>query len=136
MSTEQKVIKFKKGILGFEEYDEYLIVEDEESGLFFLQSKVESSIEFVIISPHIFTQPYEPSIRETYFEELGGGANDEFVIYLMVRLSNNVEEITVNLQAPLLMHIERREGVQVIVDGDEYPIRASLAEMIKGGTPC
>ncbi|OOB79972.1 MAG: hypothetical protein BEN18_02265 [Epulopiscium sp. Nuni2H_MBin001] len=132
----QKPILFKKGILGFDDYKEYVIVRDEENCLYYLQSIDNPNLEFIIISPHVFKKPYNPKISELYFEELGGGADDEFVVYLMVRTSGKSEEITVNLQAPLLIHLDRRQGVQVIVDGDEYGMRESLRVLIEGGDSC
>ncbi len=132
----QKPIVFKKGILGFEEYKNYVIVKDEENMIYYLQSIDNPSVEFIIISPHLFSKPYSPNISELYFKELGGGEDEEFVLYLMVRPSRNSNEITVNLQAPLLLHLERRQGVQVIVEGDEYGMRENLEALIEGGDSC
>ncbi|OOB80509.1 MAG: hypothetical protein BEN19_04525 [Epulopiscium sp. Nuni2H_MBin003] len=133
---DNNAIIFSKGILGFEEYTEYLILEDESSGLYYLSVKEEPSIEFVIISPHIFKEEYSPTISESYFTDLGGGADEEFSLYLIVKLAKTMDEITVNLQAPLLIHVERRMGVQAILEGTRYGVKESLSRMIKGADQC
>ncbi len=131
-NNEQKTILFKKGILGFEEYKEYIVLKDNDSSLYYLQSVDDASVEFVLISPYLFAQDYAPVISEKYFQEIGGGEDIEFIMYLIVRLDPDPDKISVNLQAPIIIHLERREGVQAIADGDKYGIRESLAKLIKG----
>ncbi len=127
-----KPITFDRGILGLEDCKNYIIVQDQDSFLYYLQSQDDTNIEFVIISPHVFVETYEPLIAESYLEEIGGGDDENFAVYLIVKLAKEMNDITVNLQAPILIHLETYKGVQVIIEDNKYSIRANLAKLIKG----
>ena len=128
---ENKIIYFKEGLPGFERLKQFILLEDEESNFCYLQSVEDKDIAFTIISPEYVKSDYAPCIGESYFEKLGGGATDEFVLYNIITLRNPIEESTINLQAPLLIHIERRLGVQVIVEDKHYKVRENFMELIK-----
>lgn len=128
---KNKIIYFKEGLPGFEMLKQFVLLEDEESNFCYLQSVEDKDIAFTIISPEHVKSDYTPCIGENYFEKLGGGTTDEFVLYNIITLRNPIEESTINLQAPLLIHIERRLGVQVIVEDKHYKVRENLIKLIK-----
>ncbi|ONI43388.1 hypothetical protein AN641_10230 [Candidatus Epulonipiscioides gigas] len=128
----ETIITFNKGILGFEEYNQYLIVEDENNGLFYLQVKEEPRIEFIILSPSMFKEAYEPEINEDYFNAVQAQKEDELILYVIVKLAQDENDITVNMQAPILINTEKRLGIQVIVEGDKYKTREKLKELLGG----
>lgn len=128
---ENKMIYFKEGLPGFERLKQFILLEDEESNFCYLQSVEDKDIAFTLISPVYVKSDYAPSIGESYFEKLGGGTNNEFILYNIITLRNPIEESTINLQAPLLIHVERRLGVQVIVEDKHYKVRENLMQLIK-----
>lgn len=127
----EKTIEFKEGIPGFEDLRKFILIEDAESKFCYLQSIEESEIAFTIISPEWIKADYTPYIGESYFEKLGGGKTENFVLYNIVTVRQPIEETTVNLQAPLLIHTTRRLGVQAIVEGKHYQVRHKLIELIQ-----
>lgn len=128
---ENKIIYFKEGLPGFERLKQFILLEDEESNFCYLQSVEDKDLAFTIISPEYVKADYAPYIGESYFEKLGGGVTEEFVLYNIITLRNPIEESTINLQAPLLIHIERRQGVQVIVEDKHYKVRENLMKLIQ-----
>lgn len=126
-----KAIEFKEGIPGFEHLRKFILIEDAESKLCYLQSVEEGAITFTIINPEWIKSDYAPCIGESYFEKLGGGKTEEFALYNIVAVREPIEETTVNLQAPLLIHTNRRLGVQAIVEGKQYQVRHKLIELIQ-----
>ena len=47
-----------------------------------------------------------------------------------------MEDVTINLQGPLLFNLEKRLGIQIIVQDGRYSTRHSLfAEKLKKSTP-
>lgn len=128
---KDKIIEFKEGIPGFETLRKFILIEDEESKFCYLQSVEEGAIAFTIISPEWVKSDYTPCIGESYFEKLGGGKTEDFVLYNIVAVRQPIEETTVNLQAPLLIHTTRRLGVQAIVEGKDYQVRHKLIELIE-----
>ncbi|WP_010166261.1 flagellar assembly protein FliW [Candidatus Epulonipiscium viviparus] len=131
----EKIIRFNKGILGFEEYKDYLILEDESNRLYYLQVKEEPRIEFIILSPSLFKLEYSPEINEEYFEEVDATSEDELILYVIVKLAKDENDITVNMQAPILINVSKRLGTQVIVEGEKYQTCEKL-KILLGGVLC
>lgn len=126
-----KIIQFKEGIPGFETLRKFILIEDAESKFCYLQSVEEEAIAFTMISPEWVKSDYAPCIGESYFEKLGGGKTEDFALYNIVTVRSPIEETTVNLQAPLLIHTTRRVGVQAIAEGKNYQVRHKLIELIQ-----
>ena len=130
--NEDKVITFNDGLPGFESLKQFTIIEVEETKPFkHLQSLESKGICFTIIDPYFLKEDYAPIINESYFEKLGGGIDIEFVVYSIVTLKTSIEESTVNLAGPLLIHVENKIGVQVITEDLTYTTKHKLAELIK-----
>lgn len=127
----EKYIHFKEGIPGFEELKQFVILEGEENtNLYYLQSVEDGDICFPIMNPYDLVPDYAPEISETYFEQLGGGQTDEYTLYNIITIRDTLEDSTMNLQGPLLIHLERRVGIQVVVEGQTYKTRHSILGLI------
>ena len=99
--TETKVIEFPEGLPGFENLTKFIILEEPEAKEFMhLQSVEEKDVSFLITDPYRFKTDYAPIINEAYFEKLGGGADDEFVLYTIACIRENVKDSTLNLAGP------------------------------------
>ena len=127
---ENKQIVFTEGLPGFEDLKAFILLEDIDSPFCYLQSLDQGDITFTIIDPLRVKKDYAPYIHENYFDKLGGGNTSEFIMYSIVTLREPIEETTVNLQAPLLIHTDRRVGVQAIVEDKSYKVRHKLVELI------
>lgn len=130
---EDKFIIFKDGIPGFKELKKYILIESENGKFQYLQSVEDSDVCFTMLNPYSIKEDYAPVISESYFEKLGGGKSEEFTLYVVVCLRDPIEESTVNLAGPLLIHVDRRVGVQVITEDKHYTTRHNLLELIRGG---
>lgn len=129
---ENKYITFPEGIPGFEELKTFYFIK-EETDFYYLQSTEQPEICFVIVDPYEFKADYSPTIRESYFEKIGGGSSDEFALYTMVTLRESLNESTLNLAGPILIHIENRKGIQVVVEDKAYTTRHKLIDLINEG---
>ncbi|MGL5677583.1 MAG: flagellar assembly protein FliW [Cellulosilyticaceae bacterium] len=127
---QENIIIFKEGIPGFEHLTKFVLIEEGDGVFFYLQSVEESSILFPVINPHLIKVDYAPHIQERYFDKLGGGESEAFVLYTIATLREPVGESTVNLQAPLLIHVERRMGIQVIAEDKTYHTRHKIADLM------
>lgn len=124
--NEEDFILFNNGVLGFEECKKFVIVDDANTGISYLQCVDEPNLSLPIVNPYLFRGDYKPTIGESYFTELGGGDTDDFVVYSILSIRESLEKSTLNLKAPLLINSVNKLGLQVIVN-DEYSSRESLA---------
>lgn len=128
---ETKKIIFNEGIPGFEHLKAYMILEDGDGVFYYLKSLEDGNIAFPIINPHLIKKDYAPHIHESYFEKLGGGESEAFSVFVITTIRENMADTTVNLQAPLLIHTERRVGVQTIIEDKCYQSRHKLMDLLQ-----
>lgn len=123
----EDVIKFEKSIPGFEDIKNFIIKDADEDGPFkILQSIDDVNIGFVLISPFDIEENYEIKLTDEIIERLRIKESSDVVLYSLVTLSSKVENITVNLKAPLVINIKEKKGEQFIVDKEIYKIKHPL----------
>ena len=131
--NEEEIIHFPVGILGFSEYHRYVIVEQEGSAFSFLQSVDDPELSFVIIMPELVCADYSVQLRDEEVDllqimEIIPEAKKDGI----VTIPENVAEMTVNLQAPVVINAKSLVGAQFIIQGDKYHTKHNvIAEMHK-----
>jgi flagellar assembly factor FliW len=129
--NDEKIIIFNEGIPGFENLKQFIFIEEAHSQFHYLQSTQDGNVCFVITDPYYFKKDYTPTIKESYFEKLGGGDNQEFSLYSIITLKDNIESSTINLAGPLLIHVESRQGIQIIVEDEAYNTKHKIVDLLK-----
>lgn len=123
----EEVIKFEKSIPGFEGMNNFIIKDADEEGPFkILQSIDDVNIGFVLISPFDLEESYEIKLTDELIDRLRIKDSSDVVLYSLVTLSSKVENITVNLRAPLVINIKDKKGEQFIVDKEIYKTKHPL----------
>lgn len=122
---EDEILEFPSGILGFEEYKGYVILEIRKDGLFrCLQSTDDPDVAFIVIEPAVFWPDYQVQVEAEALAELGPIDNPRDVaVYAIVTVPRDVTKMTANLQAPLMINGKTRRGKQVVLTDGKYSIR-------------
>lgn len=127
-----KIITFPHGILGFEEYKRYIIIYEENSVFSFLQCVDEPALAFVILMPELVKADYQVALEPQHVQELKLDDASDGSVYGIISLPENLADMTINLQAPLVINNKERLGKQVVLTNSEYGIRHNvLAELQK-----
>ena len=130
--NEEKIIHFPVGILGFSDYHRYIIVEQEGSAFSFLQSVDDPELSFVIIMPELVCADYSVQLSDEEVNLLQIESPEDGKVYGIVTIPENVAEMTVNLQAPVVINARSLVGAQFIIQGDKYHTKHNvIAEMHK-----
>lgn len=134
--SENEIISFPEGIYGFPEEKEFFIFkEKEESPFFWLQSAKTSDLAFVIIEPNFILKNYKPKILHTELEYLQVDHLEECKIYAILTIpENKPEEMTINLQGPILINTLKKIGKQVISLDESHSVRMNVLELLKNQT--
>ena len=134
---ESKIITFEEGIPGFTHCTKYILLEDTQddgknSGLIsWLQSLDEPVVAFVLMNVFIIMPDYDPVIHESDIESLGEYNEEDFLIYNIAVVPDDISKVSVNLKAPVVIHAVTRKGRQVVAANDDYGIRVQIFEEIK-----
>lgn len=129
---EAEIINFPAGILGFSEYRRYAIVGQKDSVFSLLQSIDDPELSFVIIMPELVCCEYSVHLSEEDIELLQMESPEDGKVYGIVTIPENVAEMTVNLQAPVVVNAKNLVGAQLIIQGEKYHTKHNvIAEMHK-----
>jgi len=134
---DDQIISFPSGLIGFSEDHRFVIREDEAAAPFrWLQSIDSEDLAFVMIEPHVSISNYELELTNDHLKKLHAEKTDDLLVYSLVTMAKKMEDVTINLQGPLLFNLEKRLGIQIIVQDGRYSTRHSLfAEKLKKSTP-
>lgn len=125
--SNEDVIMFKKGLPGFKELKEFIIFPLESNEDFSILHSIENiGIGLVLVSPFTILTDYEIKIPENYIKELEIDKPEDVVVLTTVTLSSNIENMTTNLKAPIIINIKEKLGEQLILDNDKYKIKQPL----------
>jgi flagellar assembly factor FliW len=133
-----KLLTFPEGIPGFDHMTRYTLLHDENMEPFFwLQSLDQPEVAVVVVDPFLFFPEYAPLILEEFLDVLGAKDPADVTLLVIAMIPEDVSQITANLAAPIVIHDEKRIGVQAILDRDAYetrtPMYRQVLEFWKGG---
>ncbi|MEM7628296.1 MAG: flagellar assembly protein FliW [Planctomycetota bacterium] len=126
--AEDRVINFEKGVLGFPERTRYCLLEPGEDACFFwLQSLDDPNLAFVVTDPTLFVPEYSVPIRGEQMQQLALDKLEDAQVFVIV---NKVDqELTGNLQGPLVINTVTRNGEQMILAEKRWETRHPLMKV-------
>jgi len=115
------------GLIGFSTDRRYVIREDEAAKPFlWLQSVDNDGLAFVMIEPHVSFSNYELELTKENLNKLKAESIKDLSVFVLVTMAKSMEDVTVNLQGPLLFNLEKKLGLQFIIPDGKYSTRHSL----------
>ena len=133
---EEQILTFEKGIIGFEDWKKYTLIYDaekgvEESSIFWLQAIDEPTLALPIMDPQLVYQGYDPIVEDAIINTLGDNIADAtLLVVCTVTVPEKLENMTVNLKAPVIINMDTNRGVQLIADNDDYQVRYPIYDIL------
>jgi flagellar assembly factor FliW len=125
--SDEDVIVFKKGLPGFKELRSFIIFPLESNEVFSILHSIEAAeVGLVLVSPFTILADYEFKIPDAFTKQLHIDKPEEVLVLTTVTLSSNIENMTTNLKAPIIINIKEKLGEQLILDNDKYKIKEPL----------
>ena len=130
---DENIITFENGIPGFLDYTKYIIINDEEedSPFCWLQSIEEPELAFALVNPYLVHEDYNPNLPKGEVEKLGEGTDKDYSILSIVTVPEDMEKMTANLTAPIVINLKTKKATQMIIDGNDYPIKYYLFNQLQ-----
>jgi flagellar assembly factor FliW len=117
--SEENVIEFGEGLLGFEDVKRYVFLDMDDRGIFkCLQSVDRRDAAFVTINPWSVFQDYEIDIDDSAMDALGSRDMNDYAVYSIVTVSSG--SMTANLLGPLVINVNTRRGKQFVLHNSIY----------------
>lgn len=133
--TDDKIITFPGGIIGFPDMKRFTLLHDEErgvsAGIRWLQSLEEPGFAMTVMDPLVVKEDYNPEIDDELLAGIGEVTPDNLLVLVTVRIPNDLKQMSVNLQGPIIINVDECKACQIIVDSDTYPVRFPIYEILQ-----
>jgi flagellar assembly factor FliW len=119
--SESKVITVLGGIIGFEHYTKFVILDFmKDSELRWLQSLNDQEVSFVICDPWYFFKDYNFELSDADQNELGIESLDDVLAVAISTIPADISKTTLNLISPIVINLKKMIGKQVILYNSSY----------------
>ena len=114
---ETDVLTFVDGLIGMEDCQRWVLLGDSENtALAWLQSLERPEVALGVVSPRRFVPDYQVRVAKREIAPLGlENPNDAQVLVI---ISNVGGALSLNLKAPLVIHLAERVGRQIVARDD------------------
>lgn len=130
---EEKIIHFPNGIIGFPDLTDFALIHDEEKGtdtIHWMQSLQEPTFAMPVMDPLIVCPDYNPEVDDELLNNIGEIVPEELLVMVTVTVPKDLTKMTVNLKGPMVINAAQIKATQVIVEGDEYPVKFPIYEIL------
>ncbi|MEB3196722.1 MAG: flagellar assembly protein FliW [Candidatus Sericytochromatia bacterium] len=125
--SSDAVIHFPLGLLGFERYSRYIIVDsDQTAPMRWLQCVEDPNVAVLVVEPTLFFPDYDPFIHPDDRGLLQLDEEETPVLACVVVIPDDPSQMTINLLGPLVMNAEKRLGKQVVLSDSSLSARHRL----------
>ena len=133
--SDDKILTFEDGIIGFPDLKHFTLIHDEEkgtdAGIRYFQSIEEPAFAMPVMNPLMVCEDYNLQVSEEFLSSLGNISDENIVVLVTVTVPTDLTKMTVNLQGPILINANKKKGAQIIVEGNDYPVRFPIYEILK-----
>jgi flagellar assembly factor FliW len=123
---DDAVITFPEGLIGLPGTRYALIAQSENTAFYWLHSVDDPAIALPVTNPWLFFSDYEVRVPTEDQGKLDLEHPEQADIFCVVRAAERIEEFTVNLRGPLVVHAANKLGRQIINEAADYGVRQPL----------
>lgn len=131
---DSKIITLEGGMIGFPDMKKFALVFDEEKKergkIKWLQSMDDAEVAFPVMDPVEVKEDYNPTVNDELLKPLGNLTDENTFVLVTVTASKNIEELSINLKAPIIINLDNMKGAQLIVE-DDLPVKYKIYEILK-----
>lgn len=122
-ATDDELVVFPRGVLGFPDCRRFVLLESAFDGIFWLQSADHSALTFVLADPFRFVPEYAVDVGAGLRAELRAVQPSDIAVFSIVTLAvDSAEAPTMNLQGPLLINLTQRLALQQVVSESRFGV--------------
>lgn len=126
---EDKVFCMERPILGFERLKFFCLIEmDELAPFLWMQSTEDPKIAFLVMNPVVFFPDYRIKINSQEIAELEVSDPQSVETYVILTIAKKTNDITANLQGPILINTVNNKAKQLVLVNSEYQVQHSITE--------
>lgn len=128
---EELVVQFPEGLPGFEDQKKFAFlpytVDEDNSPFAYMQSVEDPDLTLLLADPFLFFKHYSLDLNDEDAAQLGLSDSEETAgVYGVVAVPEKIDQMTVNLLAPIVVNWKEQKGMQIILNRSPYSTKHRL----------
>ena len=128
---EKRLVSFPNGIMGFEQYKKYALIESEYEPFIWLQSIENKNLAFLLIDPFLICSDYEIDIDDNFLKSLQIASPEDIIVMTIVTVPCDGSAITANFLGPVVINRKNNLCAQVILNDNRWSTKFNIVEALK-----
>ena len=129
--SEELVVQFPEGLPGFEDQKQFAFlpytVDEDNSPFAYMQAVQDPDLTLLLADPFLFFKHYSLNLNDEDAAQLGLSDSEETAgVYGIVAVPEKIDQMTVNLVAPIVVNWKEQKGMQIILDRSPYSTKHRL----------
>lgn len=130
--NKKDIIKFKEGLLGFEQLTQFFVVDPgDQTLILWIQSIEDPNTAFPIIEPKIFKPDYVVKLLPAEMQSLNLESLAQASIYTILTIPKDVTEMSANLKAPIVINNDTKIARQIVLQDSKLEVRCQMYKNLK-----
>ena len=123
---ERQILNFPAGLIGFEDFTQFALLDAPQKPYFYLQSLQMPDLNFILLDPFLFRPDYSVDAPDEYTAPLGIKNPEDALVFTLVTVPPGGGTVTANLMGPLLISKTTRLGVQLVLTDPRWSIKHDI----------
>jgi flagellar assembly factor FliW len=125
-ADERQRVSFPAGLLGFEQFKDYILLDARQKPFFYLQSTDVPDLAFILIDPFLFRPDYSLDVDDGSLEEIGVARPEDVLVFSIVTVPGEGGTVTANLMGPLIINKANRLGMQTVLGDSRWRVKHDI----------
>lgn len=128
---EKQLVTFPEGLLGFEKFTKFALIESEYEPFIWLQSAEDSNLAFLMIDPFLICPEYEADIDDSTLNKIQVESPEDIIIMTLVTIPKDGSVITANFLGPVVINKKNKKCLQVVLNDNRWTTKFNIIEALK-----
>jgi flagellar assembly factor FliW len=125
-ADERQRVSFPGGLLGFEQFKDYILLDARQKPFFYLQSVDVPDLAFILIDPFLFRPDYSLDVGDDYLGDIGVTQPEDVLVFAIVTVPTDGGAATANLMGPLIVNKRNRLGMQTVLGDGRWRVKHDI----------
>jgi len=112
--SEDKIIRFPGGLLGFPQVKQYVLIDYEDTPVKWLQAVDDPAVAFIVMEPTLLVQDFVINLDAATRRALDLETEEDLAVLAIVRVQDG--RVLANLKGPLLLNSRLKTGLQIVLE--------------------
>lgn len=124
---KKDILKFEEGLLGFEQYKQFCIVDPgDQTLILWLQAVDSPETAFPIIEPKIFEPNYSIKLLPSELNSINLESISDAGVYAILTIPNEVTQMSANIKAPIVINNKTKTARQIVLQDSKLEVRKQI----------